>query len=280
MLYQELQPHPSLRAHIACYFFMKLGVGAPPEELVFPDGTPGLMIIEQARFTRYCPLEQKERRQLSGSYLFGQKARPVHYAFDTPGFACFGVKFQPPGLRVFTTLPAFELTDTLVEAAQLLKAPFRELENKLLSAPCITERKALLDEYFIGQIPPQPDAGLGLVQQALAYIHRRRGQLDITELSEKFQLNYKALERLFKKYVGLTPKAYCCLTRFNATLLHRQHHQHGSLTRLAYDSGYFDQMHFIREVKQFTNLRPGEFYPGGFGKIGAHQQQLVAERLR
>lgn len=280
MVYKELQPHPALRSYIAAYFFLQVESGGSSEELVIPDGTSGLMFVRNACFTRYCPADTAGRQQISGSFLFGQKTRAVHYAFDTPGLDCFGVKFQPHGLRAFTRLPASELTDTQVEAGQVLNASFSEWEARLYSAPDSAEKKELLDRFFISRLPDSPEAGLELIQKILTLIHRQQGQVEVASLLPAFQLNYKALERLFKKYAGLTPKAYCCLTRFNATLLHRNFHHHGRLAQLAYESGYFDQMHFIREVRQFTNLLPGEFYSSGLGQIGAHQRHLVEERLR
>lgn len=279
MLYQEFAPHGALREYIACYFSLRIDSPADVAELVIPDGTPGLMFIQNARFTRLCPVRTDERPQLGGSYVFGQKTRPVHYVFNLPGLHCFGLKFQPHGLKAFTRFPVHELTDTYAEAGMLLGKDFGALEDRLFFAPSALEQKMLLDDYFARQLERGVEPDHRLVQKILTCIHRRRGQVGVAELLQVFQMQYKRLERLFLKFVGVGPKTYCCITRFNATLLHRERSEKDSLTQLAYTSGYFDQMHFIREVKQFTHLTPKEFYKTGLGEIGAHQRLLLAERM-
>lgn len=279
MRYLELQPHPVLRDYLACYFFLQTGDDAPWEELIIPDGTPGLMFVQQARFTRYCPAENSGRRRVSGSYLFGQKTRSVHYVFDTPGLDCFGVKFQPHGLNAFVSLPAGELTDSLLDASLLLGKDFVTLEDRLLSTPRLPEKAALLDTYFIQQCASGIESDHQLVQNILAWIHRQRGQVVISDLLTVFHLNYKRLERLFHQFVGVPPKTYCCITRFHSTLLGSGSRHRDNLTQLAYASGYYDQMHFIKEIRRFTHRTPKEFFRNGLGRIGLHQRQLLAERL-
>jgi len=279
MHYQEFAPHAALREYIACYFSLRVNDAADLAELVIPDGTSGLMFVQHARFTRLCPARAGERHQLGGSYVFGQKTRPVHYVFNLPGLHCFGLKFQPHGLKAFTRIPAHELTDTFAEAGQVLGNDVGALEDRLFFAASAPDQKTLLDEYFTRRLACGIEPDHRLVQQILDCIHRHRGQVAVADLLQTFLMPYKRLERLFRKFVGLRPKAYCCITRFNATLLHRERRMQDSLTQLAYASGYFDQMHFIREVKQFTHLTPKEFYKTGIGEIGAHQRLLLAERM-
>ena len=279
MHYQALPPHPLLQDYLSCYFFLRTEQDPPSEQLIIPDGTPGLMFVQHARFTRYCPTRPGGRRQVAGSYLFGQKTRPVHYAFDTPGLDCFAVKFQPHGLNACMKMPASELTDTMTESAGVLGKHFSELEERLFTARGVAEKKELLDRYFISRLLPGTAPDYLLVRKILSHIHRQQGQVDIAGLLPAFRLSHKRLERLFKKYVGIGPKTYCCITRFHATLLLYQRHWPGSLTQLAYSSGYFDQMHFIKEVKHFTHLAPKEFYKNGPGEIGLHQWRLVMERF-
>lgn len=276
MKYHSLRPDPSLSNHIANYFFMHVEEAGTADELVIPDGTHGLMFVQQAQFTRHDYFGETE---VSGSYLFGQKSKPVHYGFDTPGLLCFGIKFQPHGLKRFTTMPMSEIQDSMVAASTVLGKDFVVLEEKVLSSNGHQEKKRLLDAYFIQILRQEVEPDHLLVQQVLKEIHRLRGQLEITYLMQLFGLGYKRLERLFKKQVGLGPKAYCRIVRFNATLFYQTQQPADNLTALAYTAGYFDQMHFVKEVKHFTNLTPKAFFNQGLGELGMQQRALVMERM-
>lgn len=276
MKYHSLRPDASLNNFIADYFFMQVEEASVADELVIPDGTHGLMFVQEAQFTRH---DSCGENQVSGSYLFGQKSKPVHYGFDTPGLFCFGVKFQPHGLKRFTTLPMSEIQDSMVEASTVLGKDFAVLEEMVLSSQGNQEKKRLLDAYFIQSIRQKAEPDHLLVQQVLKEIHRLRGQLEITYLKQLFGVGYKRLERLFKKQVGLAPKAYCRIVRFNATLFYQTKQPTDNLTALAYSAGYFDQMHFVKEVKYFTNMTPKAFFTQGLGELGMHQRALVMERM-
>ena len=141
------------------------------------------------------------------------------------------------------------------------------------------KKKRLLDNYFIQKLQRGEDNNRLLVRNIIENIHHKKGKVEIANLLSSFQLNYKRLERLFKKYVGISPKIYCRIVRFNSTLFYQAKRPEDNLTQLAYSAGYFDQMHFIKEVKHFTKLTPKAFFNDGLGKIGGQQKKLLAEKL-
>ena len=276
MEFQMLRPHQNLADYINSYFFMKVESESSANELVIPDGTHGLMIVQQSNFIRHS---NEGENKVCGSFAFGQKSKAVNYQFDSPGLFCFGVKFQPHGLARFIKMPVGELKDRMVDAPFVLGKDFKEIEDKTLLAKSTLEKKYLLDNYFIQKLQQEKEKDEMLVHKVLEKIHHKKGKVEIANLLSSFQLNYKRLERLFKKYVGISPKAYCRIVRFNATLFYHSKHPEDNLTQLAYSAGYFDQMHFIKEVKHFTQLTPKAFFNNGLGKLGQGQQQLVVERL-
>jgi len=142
-----------------------------------------------------------------------------------------------------------------------------------------TEDKLQLLDDFLHQLSRKINHRKGLADAIIQYIHRKRGQIKIQEIADHFQLNYKYLERLFRQQVGLTPKMYCKIIRFNATLLYHQQAGLSRLTDLAYASGYFDQMHFIKEVKQFTGFSPSHFFAHHSEPIARQQTQAIGKRL-
>jgi AraC-like DNA-binding protein len=80
----------------------------------------------------------------------------------------------------------------------------------------------------------------------------------MTELSEAAGVGERQLENLFKKFVGLSPKFFARIIRFN--YIFRLAESHGdNWTRLAYEAAYYDQSHFIRNFKKFTGESPAAY---------------------
>jgi methylphosphotriester-DNA--protein-cysteine methyltransferase len=71
--------------------------------------------------------------------------------------------------------------------------------------------------------------------------------------------NYKYLERQFLKIIGLTPKSYSRIARFQNVMQALKYAAFHPWPSLALDCGYYDQAHFIKEFKAFTGATPSEF---------------------
>ncbi|MCB9338822.1 MAG: helix-turn-helix domain-containing protein [Lewinellaceae bacterium] len=279
MKYEEFLPSHNLRPYLERFFTISLTQEQPIRELIIPDGTHGILFVQQESFRRQSAFDEKDAHHLNKSYVFGQKSNAVYYSLEKSGLYCFGVKLRPNGLSAFTPVPANEMTDTFVEAPLLFGYQFKMLEEQVFGSPSIEQKIQRLESYFLEQLPANLDEHQRLARQILAFIHQQKGQVSIARLLEIFNIGYKRMERLFKKHVGLSPKAYCRIARFNATLFYQKKHPEENLTQLAYSAGYFDQMHFVKEVKHFTNLTPSAFYQQSLQAIGTHQRQSVAERF-
>ena len=85
---------------------------------------------------------------------------------------------------------------------------------------------------------------------------------NIENVASRYGITSRYLQKLFLQYTGLTPKLYTKINRFqNSLRLVTQNNN--SLTSIAYDCGYFDQSHFIREFKSFTGLTPSGYTSAG-----------------
>jgi AraC-like DNA-binding protein len=70
----------------------------------------------------------------------------------------------------------------------------------------------------------------------------------------------------FKKYVGLSPKYYQRILRFNDILQKIHNREKISWAEVAYNCGYSDQSHFIKEFNHFSGFNPQEFIKREFNK--------------
>jgi AraC-like DNA-binding protein len=97
------------------------------------------------------------------------------------------------------------------------------------------------------------------IRAAARMLHLKKGQVRLAELAECCNLSRRQVQRQFEDAVGVSPKKLGRAIRFEEIRKRLMFEPDQSLTALAYEFGYADQAHFIRDFKDFANRTPGEF---------------------
>ncbi len=234
--------------------------------VIVPDGTPGLLYVSQGGFHRKDTqgIDYFSSGQL---YLFGQKTSSVEYSSDDPNFVAYGIKMLPPAIYSLFGMAAEEITNQVVKVDRSLMNKDQIIEF-LQSANPETIRP--FDLVFLQEEIRIP----ALLKAILGDIHQSFGMISIQYLLTKYNVGYKRLQRLFKLHVGLTPKLYARIIRFNYCVRVGTH-QPEKLTDVAYQGGFFDQNHFIKEIKHFTGQVPSQlFHNNGMSLEQEHLRYL------
>lgn len=97
-----------------------------------------------------------------------------------------------------------------------------------------------------------------LVTHAATYMQQTQGQIRISELAKHYHLSQSQFEKRFRKTIGASPKKFASILRLRSII----HFPTPvcNLTELAYQAGYFDQAHFIKDFKAFTGSTPSQFF--------------------
>lgn len=166
------------------------------------------------------------------------------------------VRFKPGGAACFfrESLDAFldhhlPLTDVFGSPCVAL------LEEQLAEAPDAPSRAALVQRFFREVF--RAEAEDRLVQLAARRLNEQNGQLPIAELARCFALSERQLERRFRRAIGIGPKKFARIVRFQRVLSARQ--AAGAWSAAALDAGYFDQSHLIRDFQAMAGLSPQDF---------------------
>lgn len=129
----------------------------------------------------------------------------------------------------------------------------------LATAICKThaeEQVVLLEAFLLGKLPAYTSINY-MLQLATQLIRDRNGQITVSDICAELRVNYKWLERNFRQYLGITPKAYLSSIRF----LHAYFSLmkgNTDLTQVALNNGYYDQNHFIRDCRKYTGRVPSK----------------------
>ncbi len=165
------------------------------------------------------------------------------------------VKFSCTGLYQLLQQPLLSVAATPLAAVDSIwGAAGVRLAQELRQANGLGEQAALLDTFLLARQPVHKQAGY-LVQAAVGFIREHKGQLSVQELCERLGVNYKWLERNFRKQLGLTPKHYMSTIRFLHAYFSAGSRK-SSLTHIALEHGYYDQNHFIKEYRKHTGRAP------------------------
>lgn len=239
MLCQFIDPRTSPSPFIDQCFKLEFEAGeGSSKSMIVPDCTPGIVYVKAG-----CIKREQDEFVEGDIFVFGQKSQSVEYQFAEHTQA-YGCKLSPIALYHLFGIRAEEVTDDFVCLSDLSKEADR-LKHSLVRG----------EANLTSTIPREESESLAALLRA---IHLSRGLISIQELSRTYNFSYKKMERLFKKCVGIPPKLYARIIRFNYSL--KIGIDHFSLTELAYESGFFDQNHFIKEVKRFTQKAPSEVF--------------------
>ncbi len=97
------------------------------------------------------------------------------------------------------------------------------------------------------------------VDHLLQLIEHTRGDLRLEDMTECTGLSAAQIRKRFTEQVGMSPKEYARIVRFNHVAKHIQYHSQDSLTEIAYALGYYDQAHFIKDFRTITGISPKVF---------------------
>ena len=166
----------------------------------------------------------------------------------------FMIFFQPTGMHHLFSAPMHELTDTAQEARAVFGAGIDELADRLSVGRSFEERVCIANAYLVRRSSgcPIPDR---VTIAAMAILHQR-GQIQVPALAEQACMSSRQLERRFIREIGLPPKLYARIARFESALESKALSSNESWTEITNRLGYFDQMHLIRDFKEFSGKVP------------------------
>jgi AraC-like DNA-binding protein len=198
----------------------------------------------------------------------GQNAGPSGIQFQSSGyrrfvtsqsFGIFGAYIYPFAVPRFFRVPSSETSNLALDYDTFLGMPGRELEERIMLAPDNFKRAAILSDFLVGRLQhniPKDDRIITSIRQV---IHSRQNRT-VAQLADTFNLSVRQFDRRFKEYAGFSPKIYLRLVRLHNAI--QQYNSSKTLTQIALDCGYYDQSHFIHDVKAFTGYHPGFYFSG------------------
>jgi AraC-like DNA-binding protein len=191
--------------------------------------------------------------------LWGQLNRPLPVR-SIGRNTMLGVRFYPHGAASILPDKASLFSNQVIDYRAIADKSVDTLQAQLQETSTWSKRIALLEAYLLQQLE-QSGKRLGKVDVLKDLMYHLRHQ-DVYETMETIAARYgisaRYMQQLFLQYTGLTPKLYSQINRFQHSL-RLVTNRNTSLTDIAYECGYADQSHFIKEFKVFTGTTPSGY---------------------
>ncbi len=242
MKYIESTPCPELAAYIHSFWELKGEDSDHQWERIFPDGCPGIVL----NLGDTCKTDSGASSIDHGKTYVVGAMNTFKDTFIDSNTRLLGVCFKPAMFSSFYNYASqHELTNHTVK----FEAQHAFDISKLYKAP-----GSYLNRYFLDRrksIHP-------VLTSVLDDMHRCKGDVNIFEVAKRNFTTVRQLERQFKTHVGLSPKEYAKVIRFQSALTMMNAMHPKKLSDIAFDCGFYDQSHLTNEVKKYTGITPAQ----------------------
>jgi AraC-like DNA-binding protein len=193
--------------------------------------------------------------------LFGKEVPEEHWIVKT-NETIIAYFFKPFALAGMFNMNAAKLLASPIDLGNWHAHKTNALKPQLIYASSTSRKIEVLDNLLIQQLQ-QNKRECEIIKYATDQIMLDPGMEILSEMLSRLDLNERTFQRIFKKYVGITPNQYRRICQFQLSFYQLRSKDFNKLTDIAYDSGFADQSHFIRSFKEFTQITPNDYLKSG-----------------
>lgn len=260
MISKDILPSEALREIIYQYrlrhFVFKNGVVPAPKP--FPPRPEQCLTFyvrgsETARYVKNKEEFKKPRCVISGQFT-SRVDRFVSY----PETLIIFVDFKPGALNRLTGIPFTEFTDKDLDAEMVFPPEIKRVNERLNSTSCYHEMIRIVEDFVTHLV--QRSKNMILPLDHMLMLTAQDHEYTIDSLARKSYLSPRQLERKFYERIGISPKTFLRISRFNRS--YWLHLKNPNLTwfQIAMACGYTDYQHLVKEYKAFANANPNHFF--------------------
>lgn len=244
------RPSPPLRPFVRAYAQRRVLADAPLQYLPprleqgigFEFGPPIEVILTDR------PAIVSPRTTIVGTHaLAGSQLRLRR------GVESFCVFLRPGGVAQLFGLPISELTNSYSEADAVLGPVFNELWEKMAAEAFFDRRVAIIEQFLLGRLPhcsPTP------MTTAANHLLQLGGTPRIWKVADRYGLSLRQFERRFIHEVGLAPKLFARIARFQTAIDQKLSRPETTWRDIAHRLGYHDQTHMVHDFDRLGGVAP------------------------
>lgn len=253
-LHLERNPHPALLPFVKAFWYVRVkSTVSIPSINAVPNPEQCLYFYPKSKPKLYVP---------DGGFVVGTNATifgqgTTHGRVVLPqDYLMFKIMFQAGGFyRLFGT-PMTLFSEGPEDGEAVFGKEIVEVREQIEQTEDFNKLVEISENYLLKKIKQVKIDALPIdyVMQQMNWTHQ-----SLDQLARQACLSTRQFERKFLERLGVSPKFYGRVVRFNYTMKGRKKKSNESLMNLAYSYGYFDHNHLLRDFKQFTGSLPTQF---------------------
>jgi AraC-like DNA-binding protein/glutaredoxin-related protein len=262
MQYQFLKPSRNLQPFIKNYWILEDDnvSETPCKQRIFPNGFAEMVFYYGDKYVNIYSNGKSEF--VPFLQITGQK-KDFYDVKPTGKIGLIAITFKPDAIKLFLNIPASEIENTFISFKDIYGSKINELECMLQTSTNNLQRIRLIEDFLIKQINESNIYDYNRINCSVNLINRNKGVISVKNLADSACLSMRQFNRTFTEYIGLNPKQFTKVIRFQNAIYQHQLNRDKSYTDLAYQCGYYDQAHFTNEFKLFTGYSPKDFFNQG-----------------
>jgi AraC-like DNA-binding protein len=183
---------------------------------------------------------------------------------DTGRLAAFVIVFQPTGIYNLFRIKPSDFMNYILLPEFRIRRQIQDLWGSMELLESAYQMREAVEEFLFGIIKKTVVKNQ-IINSIFAFAHKNGGMLVVKDLCETFNLAMRKLQRMLKDETGLSPKELLNIYRINHALDLLSSKNNSNLAAVGQMCGFYDQAHFIREIKSRIGFTPG--------KLAAHQEK-------
>jgi AraC-like DNA-binding protein len=251
-------PGSPLAAFIRCFWYWEGAPQSHARERLLPNGEAAIIFNLRDDEMRIYDADDPQRYVSCG--LVGITGPRVNcFVIDTAAEErVIGIQFHAGGSFPFFREPAAEVANQSVALDCLWGPRAGLIREQLLAAGTPDAMFALLERALLDHLA-RPLELHPAVAFARRHICRAPHTATIAGVTERIGMSQRRFIELFRHQIGLAPKAFCRVRRFQRVLESVHRRQSVDWAQVALDGGYYDQAHFIHDFQDFSGMTPAAY---------------------
>jgi AraC-like DNA-binding protein len=220
---------------------------------IVPRALPGIVFQHQdGRSAVETIVTPTHTSQTPTLFLYGAITESSVMNYKAGAYTSIQVILKPHALKSLFRLNATALANGSVELNEFCAD---DLNMQLMEAKNMPEQITRLTGFLSAQLRREPTRD-ALVEESIRLIHRCVAATSVKSLLQALSISERQFERRFSQSVGISPRSYIRITRLNEAIRLIKTERHKKLTDIAHALGYYDQSHFIRDIKTVSGMTP------------------------
>lgn len=273
----EIAPSSELAPFVRCYSYMEFDTNG--SDMIKP-----MHAVHEASivfFFRDRPVQLVDWKTgeviKTGTYcdVSGLSTHYMGKATFNGTYSFLEICFRSNGFNRVFGVPINVFTDHIIAAEDIFSVEIRYLFERLCAAENLNGRVHLIEVFLLNNLKKRKQNKCKDAIVLTSDLMLKSSKfISVAQLASYANMGVRNFERQFSEKIGMSPRLFCCVARFNHAFENKLQNPKKDWTSIAYECGYFDQMHLIKDFKRFTGSTPGSFL-----EQTPHAQQIYLSRV-